>query len=61
MKAKICDRCKRFYEIDKAEAKDSYSITKRSATASRYTHAIDLCPKCQEELKEWYEKGVKNG
>ena len=54
MKAKICDRCNSFYNIGGEE--DKYRITRVSQTESRYSKSVDLCPLCQRELQQWFEK-----
>lgn len=56
-KAKQCDRCDKFYPT-KGEAK--MRLTKLSQTASRYARTIDLCPKCEAQLIEWFEEGKKH-
>ncbi len=50
MKAKICDKCKHFYEL-KFENKVRIQTVKD--TKSRYTKSIDLCPECQEKIINW--------
>lgn len=52
MKAKICDRCKNFYEL-KFENKMRIQILKD--TKSRYVKSIDLCPECQKEIMNWLD------
>ena len=57
MKAKQCDRCKKFYSTGEEK---KYKLVKVTNTTSRYTRSVDLCPKCENELQEWFKKGEKN-
>lgn len=50
MKAKICDRCKNFYEL---KFENKVRIQTIKDTKSRYTKSIDLCPECQEAIMNW--------
>lgn len=59
MKARLCDRCKDFYEEVHDFKGDIFRIKKVSQTASRYERSLDLCPKCTKELGEWMQEGMK--
>lgn len=55
MKAKCCDRCGDFFPLQQSEESE-FKLKKINRTASRYEKSLDLCPECQEELQQWFEK-----
>lgn len=58
-KAKTCDRCKNFFTLDELnEEKELFRIKKvnMTKTENRYEKGLDLCPKCQRSLKEWWNQ-----
>lgn len=52
--AKRCDRCNRFYNHYE-EKKPGFKMVKISQTSSNYKKNVDLCPKCLEELEDWFD------
>jgi hypothetical protein len=55
MKAKICDRCGNFFNLQQQETNE-FKLKRINKTASRYEKSLDLCPKCQEELRQWFDE-----
>lgn len=58
MTIKKCDRCGALYEFalpSKTELK--YQLRKRYPDSPTSPKLVDLCPECQEKLKNWFEKG----
>lgn len=55
MNARKCDRCGEFYLPENGVKK--YSIVWRGM---RGEQKMDLCPACEEKLKEWAEKFINN-
>ena len=52
-----CDRCGAFYEYIKGDKKNLiYQLKERVPDKLCDSRVIDLCPVCQEKLKNWYEK-----
>lgn len=62
MMAKKCDRCGGYYELVYETPIETLA---RSMAAVMYMHqvlekieaCVDLCPKCNEELKRWLKGG----
>ena len=48
-----CDRCGSFYENNK----DVKITTRRYDWVSAQRERDDLCPKCTQDLMEWFEAG----
>lgn len=55
MKAKICDRCGNFFDLKQQETNE-FKLKRINKTASRYEKSLDLCPRCQEELRQWFDE-----
>ena len=51
MVAYKCDRCGKFFEVHKRE-KDGFYITSHLGLSNSF---YDLCPTCNNELKEWFD------
>ena len=61
-----CDRCGDIYLRQIViELPFQYKVSAwyrdNTAKVQKDVEHIDLCPKCQNELAEWFEKGVNNG
>lgn len=60
--AMICDRCKKFYEIenvrDGEKVSDYMAVGVMSYSRGYFSDRkkFDLCPECKEALNEWIEK-----
>lgn len=52
-KAYECDRCGILYKPYK-KTSPNFNIIKNPSMAGNY---LDLCPKCNDRLKEWVENG----
>ena len=48
MKAKKCDRCGEFYELE-----NDYTVNSINQTTSDILRTMDLCPDCYEELNRY--------
>lgn len=56
MFAKKCDRCGEFYTVTDKDATSILTLTltkKRFPFLEAYTEDVDLCPKCDKDLKKW--------
>lgn len=53
--AKICDRCKNFYQVTTTENRLKMRV--RTSTEGRvFFRPVDLCPECQRRLEDWFDK-----
>lgn len=57
MKARKCDRCGGFYDYTRKRDVTLNFLTEcNGPKTDRMSKKIDLCPKCQKKLIEWYNK-----
>lgn len=58
MLATQCDRCGALYERRKNQL---FKLFRVSEKKSKYQRAVDLCPDCEKELGQWFDKMVIRG
>ncbi len=61
MKAYKCDRCKKFYTREDADAYDEgitsepeLRMVRTSHNTNAYYDKVDLCPECEKEMNNWF-------
>lgn len=53
--AKICDRCKKYYQVTTTEHR--LKMTERTNGEGGFScRSIDLCSECQRRLEDWFDR-----
>lgn len=60
MKAKICDRCGKFFKIS-IDTEECYNVSKFTPCKTyRKLSRLDMCPACKIDLERWLKDGSKS-